>query len=113
MSSSEFRYRGIPVILDTTEVAELDVALLGIPNETMEVIGRNLKTVTYSTSDRVIGQVRVREIAGHDVIFMLASEDGALRIVVGGVRVPDPNDPTEAVLKRLDAVAILRGAFGM
>lgn len=113
MAQSVFRQRGIPVVLDTTEVAELDAALYGIGNDVMERIGRNLLKVTHSPRDRPVGEARVRELEGFDVIFMIVSDAMSIRIVIAGLRPPDPEDPTEEYLRKIGLVAKLRGAFGV
>lgn len=113
VTESVFRRRGLPVVLDTTEIAELDVKLHDIPEQTVERIGRSLKQETFAPGDRVVGAARVRHLAGFEVLFMLTMEDDKLVIWIGSIRPPNPADPMEVALQAIKAAATLRGASGM
>ncbi|MDF0602943.1 hypothetical protein P1J78_19545 [Psychromarinibacter sp. C21-152] len=99
--------------MDTTEKAEFEIRGLQIPDSTMERIASRLRDVTFSFEDRVVGAVRVRELEGYEVVFLVGREDQTLVVTIGAVEVPNPDDPVEAVLKRLGPLAILRGASGL
>lgn len=113
MSENPFRYRGLKVVIDTTEKAEFDAAGLRLGDKVMERIGRELLETSFSPRDRVAGDVRVREIQGYDVAFINGREDGTLVITVGRIERPDPANPLEEVLKKLGPLAIFRGASGI
>ncbi|MGR3313139.1 hypothetical protein [Roseovarius indicus] len=113
MSDSVFRYRGLKVVVDTTEKAEFDAKSLRLGDKTMERIGRELAETSFSPRDRVVGDVRVREIEGYDVAFVNGREDSRLVITIGRIERPDPDNPLEEVLKKLGPLAILRGASGV
>lgn len=67
---SEFRNRGIEIVVDTTHVAELDFADNLISETDQEKVARNLKHVLRSESDLFEGSYRLREvIEGWEVVF--------------------------------------------
>ena len=113
MTDSPFRYRGLQVAVDTTETAEFDRELYDITAAAFEAIGTSLARLPHSVDDRLVGDIRIREIDGIDVIFLLSREDATLVATIIGLRPPTPNDPTDAILKRLGTLAILRGASGL
>jgi hypothetical protein len=113
LSESAFRYRGLKVVIDTTEKAEFDAEGLRLGDGTMERIGRELLETSFSPRDRVVGDVRVREIEGYDVAFVNGREDSRLVITIGRIERPDPDNPLEEVLKKLGPLAIFRGASGV
>lgn len=113
MAKSALRHRGVRVEVDTTEIAEWDIASIQIAEDVLERIARNLKTVTHSDRDRVVGDVRVREIEGYDIVFFLGMQDGVMVVTIGKVAIPDPDNATETLLKKLGPLAILRGATGL
>jgi hypothetical protein len=113
LSESAFRYRGLKVVIDTTEKAEFDAKGLRLGDRTMERIGRELLETSFSPRDRVVGDVRVREIEGYDVAFVNGREDSRLVITIGRIERPDPDNPLEEVLKKLGPLAIFRGASGV
>jgi len=113
VSDSAFRYRGLKVVVDTTEKAEFDIAGYQIPDAAMETIASQLRDVSFSLRDRVIGDARVRAIDGYDVVFIIGREDDTVVITIGAVLMPDPANPTEELLKKLGPIAIFRGASGV
>lgn len=113
MTGSAFRVRGIQIVVDTTEQAEFDVAGYQIGDAAMERIARRLKAMPFSSQDRVVGDIRVRLLEGYDVIYIVGRELDKLVVTIGGLRPPDPNDPTENILHRLGMVAMFRGATGV
>mgnify|MGYP006909078763 CR=1 FL=1 len=110
---SEFRYRGVKTLVDTTDTAEFDIASIPVSEETLTKIARNLKALPHSPRDRVVGDVRLREVENLDIVFFITRELDAVVVNIGGVVIPDPNNPTEEVLKKLGTMAILRGAVGI
>ena len=113
MEESVFRARGVSVVVDTTSVAEFDIADLRIADDVAERIGRQLYSVPFSIRDRVINGVRVRLIEGYDVIFVVGREPHALVVTIGGLRLPDPENPTERLLQKLETIAMFRGVTGL
>ena len=113
MARSALRYRGIRPEVDTTQAAEWDISDLGVSDADLELIARNLCILPNATMDRVVGNVRVREIAGLDVIFIFGRQDEEFIITICGLRRPSPTNPTEALLKRMEPLATLRGALGL
>ncbi|MEM1130779.1 MAG: hypothetical protein AAGH83_09685 [Pseudomonadota bacterium] len=113
MSSNVFRHRGLKVAVDTTEMAEFDIRELTLSDALVENIGRRLRDMAFSKQDRVVGDVRVREMFGYDVAFIVGRQNGTVVITIGAVEVPSPTDPMEVVLARLDLVAMFRGVTGL
>ena len=113
MARSVIRDRGLSVVVDTTEVAEWDIAGYRVSDAALERIASRLAAVTHSPEDRVVGDVRVRELEGMDVIFTLSREPRLIVVTIGGVRPPDAEKPTEAILKALGTIATLEGSSGI
>ncbi len=110
---SSIRYRGLTPVVDTTEAAEWDVADLGLSDADLDRIALNLRELPVSTADRTVGAIRVRESDGLDILFHIQREERLEVITICGLRRPTPDDPTEAILKRLGALAIIRSATGL
>ncbi|MEM0946595.1 MAG: hypothetical protein AAGK37_04255 [Pseudomonadota bacterium] len=113
---SNLRFRGIDVVVDTTRPAEFDIADHRLGTDAVEAIASELKEVTFSTRDRTLGTdavVRVREIRGFDVVYAVGREDAKVVVTIAAALRPNDNEPTEILLERLNAVAILRSAFGL
>jgi hypothetical protein len=67
---SEFRNRGVKVVVDTTYVAELDFADNFIDCDDQDRVARSLKHVLRSDDDIIDGAYRIREVIdGWEVIF--------------------------------------------
>ena len=113
MSEKLFRYRGVSVVVDTTETAEFDIALHGVGPRDLEAIHRSLTTVILSESDRSVGPVRIREIAGLDIAFLTTREADRIVITIGAIQPPSADDPMEEVLNRIGVIAMFRGAAGV
>lgn len=110
---SVFRTRGVRVVIDTTETVEFDAKSHQISDARMERIGKQLRDTHFSPRDRTVGIMRVREIEGFDVAFILGREQDALVITIGRIELPDKDEPLEVLLKRLGPYAIFRGAIGL
>ena len=113
MARGTLRYRGVIPVVDTTEAAEWDIAELGLSDDRLERIARRLAALPVATADRVVGAIRIREVAGLDILVHIHREERLEVITICGLRRPTPDDPTEAILKRLGPLAILRGATGL
>ena len=109
---SHFRKRGRVPVVDTTSVAELDFALYGLTEERQERIAKSLKEVPLSIEDEAVGTLHARRFDDVEVIFTIVDVDGTWTITIGAVRPVDPKDPMIVWLKRVEAVATFRGAFG-
>ena len=113
MSNSPYRSRGIGVVVDTTRLAEEDAQKLGIDERSLARIGNSLRDVPVSPSDREVNGVRIRLMAGLDVVFIVGREPDNIVVTIGGFRTANSNDPTEKLVQRLGIVAIFRGATGV
>lgn len=113
MSDSPLRERGFQVVVDTTEVAEWDIADYQLSDNDLYWIARRLARVPHAPADRPVGSVFVREIDGYDIVFWHGREPGFIVVTIGSIRVPDPENPTETLLKRIGDIAILRSAMGI
>ncbi len=113
LSDSAFRYRGLKVVIDTTEKAEFDIKGYQISDARLERIGRRLRESALFRADRIIGDIRIRRLEGYDVVFIVGRESDTLVITIGAVEVPDPNNPIEVILQKLGYIAIFRGASGL
>lgn len=79
---TEFRNRGLKVVVDTTQEAEFDFASHQISRKQQERIAANLKKIPISEGDRVYGDVNLREaVPGWDVAFVRAL-DGAEWVIL-------------------------------
>ena len=82
---SEFRTRGIRVVVDTTRAAEIDFSDNYITEEDQERIARNLKHILRSEDDIIEGYLRIREIVpGWEVIFTHYSDNEFYVVLVVG-----------------------------
>lgn len=113
MARSPVRHRRVRTVVDAVESADLDMAHYAISEDTLRRIALNLRDHPFSAEDRVVGDIRIREVAGLDVIFIISREESALVITIGGLRPPDPKQPSERILKFLAKLAIFRGASGV
>lgn len=83
---SQFRKRGLRVVVDTTETAEFDFASAQISAAQQEEIATNLKAVPVSQRDKLFGYVRIREILpGWQVAFIIAPDGDELVVLVIGL----------------------------
>ena len=99
--------------MDTTATAELDVQLHSVTDADLASIHRSLANLVHSNADRSVGPVRIREIAGFDVVFLTTREDGDVVITIGAIQPPSPEDPIEKVLEQMGVMAKFRGAMGL
>ena len=113
MAESQIRYRGLQVVVDTTQPAEFDIAELALPEEELEKAVRVLTKVPFSVSNRNVDGVQVREIQGLDYVYTVSRDEDVLVITIGAIRRPDPKNPTDEILKRLSVIDIVRGATGL
>jgi hypothetical protein len=112
MDDPPFRHRGVQILVDTTETAELDIELYGISPETANAIARTLRALPQSAADRSVGNFLIREVLGFDVVFIVGRAGRDVVITIGRIRPPDTQEPTELLLKYLNIAAIFRGATG-
>lgn len=113
MDDSAFRYRGLKVVVDTTEKAEFAIKGYQISDARMERIARRLRESAFSSADRIVGDIRVRELEGYEVVFIVGRDRDTLVITIGAVEVPNADNPIEEILQKLGPVAIFRGASGV
>jgi len=113
MSDSGFRHRGIEVVVDTTLPAEFDMAGFQLSENFARNLVHRLRTVTFSATDRCHGIVRIREIDGYDVLFVVGREEKTVVITIGGVLIAESRSTTQELMQRANAIATLRGALGI
>ncbi|THF93264.1 MAG: hypothetical protein E8G75_03955 [Sulfitobacter sp. SK025] len=100
------------VVVDTTEVAEFDIKGYQINDADLETIAKELRDNALSESNRTVGDIKVREMKGYDVAFIVGRDDDRIIITIGGLELPDREMPMEKVIKGLGYIATVRGAFG-
>jgi len=61
----------------------------------------------------MIGAARIRHLAGFDVLFVVAPEDGELAILIGAIKPPRNARLMKDLLKTMGTAAMLRGATGV
>jgi len=110
---SEFIRRGVKVVAETTEKAEFDIRGYQITDAAMDQIAARLKEVLFSSEDRCVGDLRIRELEGYDVVHFVGRDGDRIVVTIAQLRVPDPDNPTERILEKLGRAAIFRGATGL
>ncbi|SIN97016.1 hypothetical protein [Vannielia litorea] len=110
---SEFTRRGVKVVAETTEKAEFDIRCYHITDAAMDRIAARLKEALFSPDDRVVGDLRIRELEGYDVVHFVGRDGDRIVVTIAQLRVPDPDNPTERILEKLGRAAIFRGATGL
>ena len=108
-----FRYRGIEVVVDTTQPAELQINGYQVSPSDIEAIERNLSDVMMSDGDQTIGDFRIRVIKGYEVAFVLGREDDLVVVTIAAVVPRQARYRLADVLKGLGKIAIIRGATGL
>jgi len=89
---SAFDRHRLKVAIHTTKQAEFDFASWHVPGDTQESIARNLKTMPKSPGDRYFGDIRVRQISGWDVAFLIAPLGNEWVILVISVEPPNESE---------------------
>ena len=110
---SVFEKRGVAVSIVTTDVAELDAALYGLSDERVEVIGRNIKSLPTSRTDRAVGPMLVRTIEGYDVLYVVTTTPEGISIVVSGISPVETGELASDALRITELIAMFRGALGV
>ncbi|MEM7644512.1 MAG: hypothetical protein AAF366_18600 [Pseudomonadota bacterium] len=110
---SGFRNRGIEVVVDTTRVAELDIALHRVSDGEVEQIVAALVAVPISPKDVGIGSFQLRRIGAWDVAFTNTRDGGVHVVTVGAVEPAMQRDRLEQRLKQIALIATFRGATGL
>lgn len=106
MAKSHFRRRGLKVVVDTTEQAEFDFAGFQVPPAVQEAIARELKLVPKSFEDRFSGDIRLREIRGWDVAFVIWRENNAWVVTIIGADRPKEMEKQLNRLRRAGLAAL-------
>lgn len=98
---TEFRNRGVSVVVDTTQHAELDFAHCAIFQEDQERVARNLKNVIRSNRDRIEGYLRAREvIQGWEVIFTHYTDNAHyVVLIIGYAKKGEVESAIEVILR--------------
>ena len=108
-----FLRRGLAIETETTEAAELDIALYQVTESQLEGISESLRTVPISVSDEVGSGVRAREVGAMTVFFILsAGEAGQPVATIMSIR-PTDTLPRNKLKPLLEAIAMIRGAAGL
>lgn len=110
---SGFRYRGVEVVVDTTHAAELQIKGYQISRTVVDAIGRSVSDVTFSEYDKVVGDVRIRDVNGYDVAFTVGREGAQVVVTIIAVMPHEPDGSMAAIIETLGVAAILRGASGL
>ena len=110
---SNIRHRGIEIHVDTTAMAELDIKGFQLSDQSLDRIARQLKQVPFSQTDRLADGLRIREIDGYDVIYIVSRHRLDVIVTIAGVRLPSATEPTERVLRKLNFLAMVRSALGL
>lgn len=84
---TEFRNRGLSVVVDTTHFAELDFEDNSISQSVQERVARDLKHVLISQSDRIEGYFRIREVVEdwHVIFTHYTDKSNYVVLIVGYV----------------------------
>ncbi|MEO1639342.1 MAG: hypothetical protein AAFU41_08870 [Pseudomonadota bacterium] len=99
--------------MDTTRVAEQQIAGLQISPSTLAAIERQLKHVTISDDDQLFGLIHIRPINGYDVSFIVGREGKTVVVTIGGVIPSEQQKGLADSLEKIGIVAALRGATGV
>ncbi len=100
------------VAVDTTLTAEFDIEAIGLGTDTLASVSQDLQTNSTSNDDRIVGDMRVRQIGDVDVMFFNAREARDLVVTICGFRRPDPTNPTEKVMRLAGVDASLLKPMG-
>lgn len=111
--SSEIRYRGVSVHVDTTEPAEFDIKGFQVPDSTLEKIALSLKSVTFSDEDHVFGALRVRYMHGMSVLFTVGRLEREVVITIAGMQPFDHTPSFEELIEKLAPIGAIRGILGV
>ena len=97
---SAFRNRGLNVVVDTIKQAEFDFAKLKLTERQQEIIANTLRALPNSKDDRYVGDMRVREIAGYDIAFVIVRDNDEIAIIIVGVeRAQELETPLQLVVR--------------
>lgn len=110
---SVFTRRGVPVTVETTEPAELDIKSCEISAEILEKAGRNLKDFPVLLDDVPLGPLNIRMIDNIDVVFTISRNDDAIVVTIVRFWPTPERDMMITVLKGLNLAALFRGATGI
>jgi hypothetical protein len=113
MAQGPFRFRNVQVVVDTTQTAEFDIALYSVTETELDVIATSLRKHPFLKGDRSVGDFHIRLIAGYDVVYIVGREARDVVVTIGCILPPDPSNPTEVILQKLEVLAIFRGAAGI
>ena len=108
-----FRNRGLPVHVDTTAPAELDIQLFSVPDTTVQRIGDALERVPISPTDTPFGPLLRREVDGHFVYFLPAYDAGHDAVVLVVCIRPTSGEDDLTFRELVELVATFRGAIGI
>ena len=82
LSESAFRYRGLKVVVDTTEKAEFDIKGFQFSDVEMESIANQLRETAFTQNDRVVGDIRIRQIEIYDVAYIIGREGDTMVVTI-------------------------------
>lgn len=85
---SEFRNRGLEVVVDTTKEAEWDFLSRRIPQTTQERVAQSLKRKPLSLEDACIGSLRIRKIEKWDIGFTVSQDGSDWVVTIWAVELP-------------------------
>ena len=107
-----FRARGRKVFVETTEAAELDLALSAVSEATVDRIAERRQRLPVSRDDVAVGPLLRRDISGLHVYFLTTCDPqgDAVLLVVG---VKPPAEAPQSLRELIDLASSLRGAAGI
>ena len=105
--------RGIRVEVETIEPAEFDLASHQLGEEFLGRAARNLANVPVSGRDVVEGPVRIRNMDGFDIAFLLHRSDHRLIVTIGRVWPEEKRARMRSLSQQAEMVAMPRGATGI
>lgn len=110
---SEFRFRGIEVVVDTTLPADFQIKGYQLSDVFMDRVARGFKAAPLRAGDKEFGPVMVRCVEGYDFLYVVGRQEGALVVTIGDVWPTEEMPKIEQILQKGALIAMLRGASGL
>ncbi|MGB7431837.1 MAG: hypothetical protein WA921_05135 [Ahrensia sp.] len=110
---SNFRYRNISTVIDTTDVAEFDIADNRLSDAFLEKVAGIFVAVPYSNDDICFGNLRARTIEDFDFFFIVGRIEDKLVVTIGGVQRHQGVPALTKALAMAEKFAMLRGITGL
>ncbi len=108
-----FRHRGVSVVVDTTDVAEFDIADHKISEDFLETVAKNFASVPFSNTDVAEGNLRAHTMGEYDFFFTVGRHKAEMVVTIGGVQIHECETKLQKALKVAEKIGMLRGATGI